>query len=213
MKYLLRTFLASLAIFIVIPILNVNADRQLNEEEAFRLLQNAFKTQVALSEKPRSMEEVKESLGRYFTPEYTNDFIEMNVQENLDGEGYLAYGTDFALYYIPFFTYDENTKVGYDSDLNQWYVYEWFEESSEGPVTYNGHYEAVGLTFEDGRWAVDDYQIQFNPDELSTSADLEDEPNNKSVKEVSTEERGIWESVLGFIRYTSIKSLASLGWI
>ena len=213
MKYLLRTFLASLAIFIVIPILNVNADRQLNEEEAFRLLQNAFKTQVALSEKPRSMEEVKESLGRYFTPEYTNDFIEMNVQENMDGEGYLAYGTDFALYYIPFFTYDENTKVGYDSDLNQWYVYEWFEESSEGPVTYNGHYEAVGLTFEDGRWAVDDYQIQFNPDELSTSADLEDEPNNKSVKEVSTEERGIWESVLGFIRYTSIKSLASLGWI
>ena len=213
MKYLLRTFLASLAIFIVIPILNVNADRQLNEEEAFRLLQNAFKTQVALSEKPRSMEEVKESLGRYFTPEYTNDFIEMNVQENMDGEGYLAYGTDFALYYIPFFTYDENTKVGYDSDLNQWYVYEWFEESSDGPVTYNGHYEAVGLTFEDGRWAVDDYQIQFNPDELSTSADLEDEPNNKSVKEVSTEERGIWDSVLGFIRYTSIKSLASLGWI
>ena len=213
MKYLLRTFLASLAIFIVIPILNVNADRQLNEEEAFRLLQNAFKTQVALSEKPRSMEEVKESLKRYFTPEYTNDFIEMNVQENMDGEGYLAYGTDFALYYIPFFTYDENTKVGYDSDLNQWYVYEWFEESSDGPVTYNGHYEAVGLTFEDGRWAVDDYQIQFNPDELSTSADLEDEPNNKSVKEASTEERGIWESVLGFIRYTSIKSLASLGWI
>ena len=90
MKYLLRTFLASLAIFIVIPILNVNADRQLNEEEAFRLLQNAFKTQVALSEKPRSMEEVKVSLGRYFTPEYTNEFIEMNVQENMDGEGYLA---------------------------------------------------------------------------------------------------------------------------
>ena len=213
MKHLLRVILASLAIFIAIPILKVNADRQLNKEEAFRLLQNAFKTQVALSEKPRSMEEVKESLKRYFTPEYTNDFIEMNVQENMDGEGYLAYGTDFALYYIPFFTYDENTKVGYDSDLNQWYVYEWFEESSEGPVTYNGHYEAVGLTFEDGRWAVDDYQIQFNPDELSTSADLEDEPNNKSVKEVSTEERGIWDSVLGFIRYTSIKSLASLGWI
>ena len=159
------------------------------------------------------MEEVKESLGRYFTPEYTNDFIEMNVQENMDGEGYLAYGTDFALYYIPFFTYDENTKVGYDSDLNQWYVYEWFEESSDGPVTYNGHYEAVGLTFEDGRWAVDDYQIQFNPDELSSSADLEDKPNNKSVKEASTEERGIWESVLGFIRHTSIKSLVSLGWI
>ena len=131
MKHLLRTFLASLAILIAIPILNVNADRQLNEEEAFRILQNAFKTQVALSEKPRSMEEVKESLDRYFTKEYTDDFIEMNVQENMEGEGYLAYGTGFALYYIPFFTYDENTKVGYDSDYDQWYVYEWFEESSD----------------------------------------------------------------------------------
>jgi len=213
MKHVLRTFLASLAIFIAIPILNVNADRQLNEEEAFRFLQNAFETQVALSEKPRSMEEVKESLGRYFTKEYTDDFIDMNVQENMEGEGYLAYGTDFALYYIPFFTYDENTKVGYDSDHDRWYVYEWFEESSEGPVSYNGHYEAVGLTFEDGRWAVDDYQIQFNPDELSTGADLENAQNNKSVKEVSKGEHGIWESVLGFIRYTSITHLASLGWI
>ncbi|KMY45152.1 hypothetical protein AC622_13700 [Bacillus sp. FJAT-27916] len=211
MKHLLRTFLASLAIFIVFPLLNVKADRPLSEEEAFRFLQEAFDAQLAITENPRSMEEIEESLGRYFTKEYTKDFIEMNVKENMDGEGYLAYGTDFALYYIPFFTYDENTKLGYDTERDKWYVYEWFEESSEGPVSYDGHYEAVGLTFKDNEWAIDDYQISFDPEGLSDNPTVEKSENDQS--EVTKSDDGIWGIVLGFIKYASVTPFASLGWI
>ncbi|WP_455661103.1 DUF3993 domain-containing protein [Pradoshia sp.] len=209
MKHLMRMLLVSLAIVLVFPLLNVKADRQLSEEEAFRLLQEAFDTQVALNEKPRSMEAIEESLGRYFTTEYTEDFIEMNVKENIDGEGYLAYGTDFALYYIPFFTYDENTEIGYDRERDQWYVYEWFGESVDGPVSYEGHYEAVGITYEDNGWTINDYQIRFNPDDLNAE---KAEENNRN-REVSEKDDGIWGTMLGFIKYTSVASLASLGWI
>lgn len=211
MRSLLRTFLASLAIVLALPLLNVKADRPLSEEEAFRFLQEALDAQIALTEKPRSMKEIEESLGQYFTKEYTKDFIEMNVKENMDGTGYLAYGTDFALYYIPFFTYDENTKLAYDSKRDKWYVYEWFEESSEGPVSYAGHYEAIGLTFTNNGWSIDDYQISFDPNELSDNSAEDIRVDNK--QKVTKSEEGIWGAVLGFIKYASITPFASLGWI
>ena len=213
MKHLMRILLVSLAIFVVFPHLNVKADRQLSEEEAFRFLQEAFDAQVSLSEKPRSMGQIEESLGRFFTKEYKADFIEMNVKENIDGEGYLAYGTDFALYYIPFFTYDENTKLAYDSEQDLWYVYEWFEESGDGPVSYDGHYEAVGLTYEDEGWLIDDYQIQFDPDAISAEKEAAAHHDAITGVEETKSDEGVGESVAGFIKYTVFSPFTALGWI
>jgi Protein of unknown function (DUF3993) len=213
MKHLMRMLLMSMAIVLVFPLLNVKADRQLSKDEAFRILQDAFNAQVALSEKPRSMEEIEGSLERYFTVDYTEDFIEMNVKESMDGEGYQTYGTDAALYYIPFFTYDESTKIGYDSKREQWYVYEWFDESVDGPVSYEGHYEAAGISFDGDKWVVDDYQIRFDPNDLSAESAEQNESNVDDSGEVPKEEDGIWKTVLGFIKDTSHATLALLGWI
>ncbi|WP_169908400.1 DUF3993 domain-containing protein [Metabacillus halosaccharovorans] len=114
----------------------------LNRENILSHLQDAFKAQQSLSEKPREKAEMVQILSEYFNKDITNQYLKKNLFEE-DGK-YIVYGTDFPIYVIPFFTYDEKTKIVEEND--QIVVYEFFPASNDGPVSYDDHYEWVKLT-------------------------------------------------------------------
>lgn len=114
----------------------------LNRENILSHLQSAFNAQQSLSEKPREKEEMVHILSDYFDKEVINQYLGENMFEE-NGQ-YIIYGTDFPSYVIPFFTYDEKTKIMEEND--QIIVYEFFPATSDGPVSYDNHYEWVKLT-------------------------------------------------------------------
>ncbi len=172
MKKVFTSLFISLLVLAVSPLIKVDAKSTLDKQDAFNLLDSAFQLQVSLSEQPNSMENIRNILKKSFSEEYTEDFINMNVQKSMDGRGYQTYGTDIALYYIPFFTYSENTKLGYSPVNKQWYVYEWFPGTTDGPNSYEGHYEAIGLIEDSGKWVINDYQIAFDPNILNDTQEV-----------------------------------------
>jgi len=125
-----------------------------------QFVKDAFQTQVALSEKERSLNEIKGMLRRYFT----NDFISLFLEENLvkTDNGYQTFGTDFPLYYIPFFSYDDKTKV--KKLGNRIYMYENMSKKDDGPVVYKNDFQGVRLKKADGGWKIDDvlYSVPKN---------------------------------------------------
>ncbi|QQZ08114.1 DUF3993 domain-containing protein [Heyndrickxia vini] len=116
------------------------------------IVKRAFDAQVQLSEKERSLKDIKELMEPYFT----RKFIPLFLKENLvkTDHGYQTFGTDFPLYYIPFFTYDENTIVV--KDRNCFYVVESINHRQEGPVQYEKDYKGVRLIRENGKWKIDE---------------------------------------------------------
>ncbi|MBZ5748840.1 DUF3993 domain-containing protein [Metabacillus rhizolycopersici] len=125
-----------------------------SRETVLRHIQNAFDSQVSLTETARSKEEIKRILSTYFE----NDFIEKYMKENVHAldDQFIVYGTDFPMYTIPFFTYDENTKVFEHG--SERIVSEFFPASSEGPVTYSDHYEVVKMHNTSKGWKI--YSIE-----------------------------------------------------
>lgn len=121
-------------------ITHANADIP-SREAVFQLLKAAHKCEGDLSETPRTMDEIIAILDEYHTRDYQNAFIAENVKP-IDGK-FITFGTDFAFYYIPFFSYSDATKIVYKQ--NQIYVYEFFPERLDGPVSYKDHYEGVML--------------------------------------------------------------------
>jgi hypothetical protein len=121
-----------------------------SRKEVLTHVQNAFNAQVSLTEKPRTLEEIKQILSIYFE----DDLIELYVDSNVHKEGgnYIVYGTDFPMYTIPFFSYDENTKV-YEQD-NERIIYEFFPASTDGPVVYDDHYEMIKMRKSKDGWKI-----------------------------------------------------------
>lgn len=193
MRKLLTSLFTVILVLAASPLAKVDANSKLDKQDAFNILNEAFKLQVSLSEEPRTMDEIRDLLKESFSEEYTEDFINMNVQESRDGNGYQTYGTDIALYYIPFFTYSDDTKFGYSSTNDHWYVYEWFPENTDGPLSSEGHYEAIGLIYDHNKWVINDYQIAFDPEVLDGSKDTaqkvseEEEPYSQTFIEGMTD--------------------------
>ncbi|MFD6441133.1 DUF3993 domain-containing protein, partial [Peribacillus sp. NPDC060186] len=77
----------------------------------------------------------------------------------VDG-GFTAYGSDFAPYYIPFFSYDENTEVVYGKSGEFIYVQEEFPVSEDGPVSTGKHVESVTLKKVNNEWKVTDVMYE-----------------------------------------------------
>lgn len=128
--------------------------------KVLEILQNAFAAQVSLSMEYRTYEEVKEVLTPYFSDEYAERFLHDNLVEHENR--FIILGSDSANYFIPFFTYSDETKVVYDQNENKIYVYEYFEEVLEGPVTYDSHYETITFEKENDRWVVKNLTISDN---------------------------------------------------
>lgn len=161
--------------FIIVLPLQANSERDkdvettlLNQEEIFAFLEEAFSAQVSLSEVERSLEEVKEVLVPYFSDDYIDMFIKENVVE--ENGKFLTYGSDFALYYVPFYTYSEQTKVVQLNDSV--FVVEFFPRSMDGPVTYDDHYVGLELKREDTGWEIQSIQNDNLPREVIERADL-----------------------------------------
>ncbi len=122
---------------------------EFTKEQVLTLVEDAYHTQVSLSEEPQTKKQIHLNLSKYFTNDLTENFISENVYE-VEG-GFITFGSDFASYYIPFFQYDESTKVKYID--GKWYVWEeHFDE--EGPFSTMTGIEGVVVSEEEGTWKV-----------------------------------------------------------
>ncbi|KML32657.1 DUF3993 domain-containing protein [Rossellomorea marisflavi] len=123
---------------------------QLDGKQAVALVEDAFEVQRSLSEKPRQKADIETMLSEYFTDEQVKGFMEENLYK--EGNGYSAFGSDFASYYIPFYEFDKETKAGFAD--GHWYIWEERSGDEEGPVSTIKGEEVVELTVEDGKWKV-----------------------------------------------------------
>lgn len=151
-------------VLLLLPI-NTYASSNFNKRtHVLEFLQEAYQSQIKLSEKERSYEETEKILAPYFTEDYIDLFLNENLFE-IDGK-YITLGSDFSLYYLPFFKLNEKTKiVPYQQKI---YVYEYFPENEEGPVSYRSHYEGILLEFLDGAWKVSESIYGKIPEQVIT---------------------------------------------
>ncbi|MGE7602220.1 DUF3993 domain-containing protein [Peribacillus sp. NPDC097675] len=150
-KYLVACVVSALLLLGGLP---VTAEESVHKEQVLSLVQEALNDQGSLSEEIRTKKEIKEKLNKHFTDEFAEKFIQANVTKV--EEGYMALGSDFAPYYIPFFSYDDHTEVIYGKDSNYIYVQETFEASEDGPVTSGKQVEVVTLKKEKNVWKITD---------------------------------------------------------
>lgn len=155
-------------------------------EEVITTVKNAYNAQISLTEKARSMDEIKSILSKYFEAELIESYINENVQPL--GSKFIVYGTDFPVYTIPFFTYTQSTKVRMEKGML--IVYEYFPATTEGPVVYDDHYEVMKFEYSNDGWKINSidmdasnpevYQEQQNVNKLPYS---EQNHSDISVKE------------------------------
>ncbi|MFF2854377.1 DUF3993 domain-containing protein [Peribacillus sp. NPDC058002] len=134
----------------------------LHREEVLSLVQDAMENQGSISEEVRTMEAIEAKLDKHFTGDFIKKFVEANVVE-VDG-GYMAFGSDFAPYYIPFFSYDKNTEIVYGKNGDVIYVQEEFQDTGDGPVSMKKHVESVTLKKENDVWKITD--VNYESDKM-----------------------------------------------
>ncbi|CAM3686203.1 DUF3993 domain-containing protein [Mesobacillus zeae] len=156
-----------------------SADNDLHSRaDVVGFLEKASETQISLSEKDMSLDEMKQSLSHYFTDSYQQLFLKENAVKA--GGKYRIYGSDFAPYYIPFKAISDPAKITrFDGNI---YVVEYFKARGEGPVSYEDHYEAIRLTQEGGMWKVSDYYSENVPEEVIKNAYSEKAKNKPKAK-------------------------------
>ncbi|MBT2695328.1 DUF3993 domain-containing protein [Bacillus sp. ISL-55] len=205
-QFKLLFLILSFLLFMVPANAFANSDLD-GREEVFAFLGKAFDSQVTLSEKSRSMEEIEEVLDPYFTEDYKSRFIEENVvgQEN----DYQTYGTDFALYYIPFYAFSEKTKVV--EMENEIYVIEFFPGNTEGPVGYKDHYEGLKLVKETGKWKVADYLYDEVPQGVINKAYPEKAKEQDQAANTENEEKPTIEKLVFGPNFSTLKTFMELG--
>jgi Protein of unknown function (DUF3993) len=159
---------------------------KINKEQIFNLLQNGFNAQLSLGEGYQTYEEAIEKLSPYFSDYYISLFLKENLVK--EKQGYTIYGTDFALYYIPYFTYSDQTKIVSDQKNNKVFIYEFFQENGDGPVSYGSHYEIIELNLIDGKWKINNYEYS------------EQKPSFLSQLEKQTEKEKTGEQLLFFLK-------------
>ncbi|MDM5213563.1 DUF3993 domain-containing protein [Peribacillus sp. NJ4] len=130
----------------------------LHREEVLSLVRAAAENQGSISEEVRTKEEIEGKLDTHFTGEFIEKFVKSNVVK-VDG-GYTAFGSDFAPYYIPFFSYDKNTEIVYGKNGEFIYVQEEFKDTGDGPVSMGKHVESVTLKRENDVWKVMDVKYE-----------------------------------------------------
>lgn len=206
-KQIKKLFLIlSLLLFIVPANAYANSDLD-GREDVFAFLKKAFESQVSLSEKSRTMKEIEGVLDPYFTKSYKSRFIEENVvgQEN----EYQTYGTDFALYFIPFYAFSEKTKVV--EMENEIFVVEFFPGNTEGPVGYEGHYEGLKLVKVNGDWKVADYLYDEVPQEVINKAYPEKAQEQQQGADPVNEENSTNETFVFGPNFSTLKTFMELG--
>lgn len=135
-----------------------------SREKVFQFLHSAYQTQVSLSELDRSIKEIEALLDPYFSKEYQQKFLDANLYAK-NGK-YFTYGTDFGELYVPFFEFSDITKVVYEENTEQIYVFEYFPKSKDGPISYEGHYEGILIKKIGDQWKVSKYLYNDIPEKI-----------------------------------------------
>jgi hypothetical protein len=163
-----------------------------SREETLEFLKEAFEAQTSLGEKYQTYKQARETLQPYLTDDYAKKFLHENLVHEEDG--YTIYGSDFALYFIPFYSYSDETKFVYDEEDHKIYVYELFLKTEEGPVHYEDHYETVILTEDQGQWKVSEFiNSEAKPDFIKN---LEERTDSKKKQEQTKLNPEIFQGVL-----------------
>ncbi|MEW4285066.1 DUF3993 domain-containing protein [Priestia koreensis] len=123
--------------------------------EVFTFMHDAFQAQLKLSEAYHTKAETERVLTPYFSKSYTDQFLKENVVK--EAQGYISYGGDLSPYYIPYFSYNDDTKMIYDDQKHKLYVYEYFPDETDGPVKYGDHYEMITLKLYGPQWKIVQY--------------------------------------------------------
>jgi len=192
----------------------VSAEKADNfNDQMIEKTKEAANVQLSLSERGYTYSEVIEALTPYFTDQFIDAFISVNMMKEDDGLYYIM-GTDFPIYYIPFYQYAGETIVEMSDDYTQVVVYEFFSATSDGPIGYDDHYEAILYKLENDEWKVDEIIPQYNPnearanskEELSTMATSErsdqivDMDEEETTVEEVEETKTMVEKGLGVLR-------------
>jgi hypothetical protein len=161
-----KTLLILFIVLLLIP-LSPNAKDSLSDKnDVFSFLQKAFQAQLSLSDQTRTKQEIRDVLNPYFSEEYQKLFWDENIFEE-EGK-FVTYGSDFAFYYIPFFQYSGETKVVIFPESI--YVLQFFPSTTDGPVSYEDHYEGIMLKKMDGSWKIADYLYDNIPKSIIEKA-------------------------------------------
>jgi len=129
----------------------------MSRKETFLFLQDALKAQLSLGDKFHTDKEMNSILSPFFTIDYQNLFLAEHIFS--EPEGYILYGTDVFDYFIPMYSYDNNTKIMTDNK-NKMVVYEYFLPQLEGPVIWEKpHYESITMIKTEGGWKISDFNI------------------------------------------------------
>ncbi|MFC3884295.1 DUF3993 domain-containing protein [Bacillus songklensis] len=146
--------------------------QQPTRERVFEILHAGFQAQVKLGEKHVTKQQAVSILSPYFDSSYIQRFLDENLVK--EAQGYITYGSDYALYYIPYFSYDDLTNVMYDPKHQKIYVYEHFPAVTDGPVTYGDHYELMVLRKQHSSWKIEQYVYSEEvPKEVTSSKNLQ----------------------------------------
>lgn len=141
-----------------VPTAKASSNQPLTQEEVFTFLQEAFQAQSSLTSEFRTYEEVQQVLAPFFHSDYANTFLEENLIKEKDG--YIVFGSDFALYFVPFYSYTDETKILFDQNEKKIFVYELFKAPESGPVAYKDHYEVITIEKINSNWLITDLQLQ-----------------------------------------------------
>ncbi len=124
----------------------------------YTILKEAFQAQSSLTTEFRPYDEVQQILAPYFHVDYSSMFLDQNLMK--EEEGYIVYGSDFALYFVPFYSYTDETKILFDQEENKIFVYELFKTPESGPVSYKDHYEVITLEKINSNWLITDLAME-----------------------------------------------------
>jgi hypothetical protein len=117
--------------------------------EIFTNLQGAYQAQLRVASSPNNQDAARE-LKLFLDDEYASVFFNEALLQK--AQGYVGEGPEYLIHYIPFFSFDEQTKVALHSDQNKAYVYQFFPAVHNERVEYQDHYEMITLVKKQGRW-------------------------------------------------------------
>ncbi|MGF2615458.1 DUF3993 domain-containing protein [Rossellomorea aquimaris] len=172
--------LTAVLIAAIICITFIEPATALDKEDIVKRVETSFDKQVSLSEKPREMNEIDAILRTHFTERFTKKFVLENVIET--DEGFQTFGSDFASYYIPNFSYTEKTEAVKKGETVYLYEYITYED---GPVSFEDGYQGVKLVKENGDLKVDDIFFEL-PEELEVRENTKEESTDEGTRDLET---------------------------
>ncbi|MFP7733715.1 DUF3993 domain-containing protein [Priestia aryabhattai] len=117
----------------------------------FTNLQDAYQAQLRFASSHHNQDAARE-LKLFLDDKYASMFFNEALLQK--AQGYVGEGPEYLTHYIPFFSFDEQTKVALYSNQNKAYVYQFFPSVHNERVKYQDHYEMITLVKKQGVWKV-----------------------------------------------------------